>query len=202
MEEKPTKAALIKEFYEEELETKITSPKASDVAGRITKQIKEMLLEENAETVSQLKANMGHLRRSLDELKAAVKEIKEADFQADAMKKYSAAKAYMDNSISTLENMLRMTVNDHFDGIKKELEDKIDEKVLERANSDNPFLNEVDGFMAIMRKYEAQEETVSDGLCALLNSLSFVYWKRIEASMEKNGKDTFTPYQRKAGRKL
>ena len=46
------------------------------------------------------------------------------------------------------------------------------------------FLNEVDGFMAIMKKYEAPEATVSDGLCALLNSLSFVYWKRIEASMD------------------
>ena len=202
MEEKPSKAALVKEFYAEELETEIKSKNASDVAARITRQIKEMLLEENAETVSQLKANMGILRRSLDDLKEQVKEIKTADFQTDAAKKYSEAKAYMENSISTLENMLRLTVNDHFDGIKKELEDKIDEKVLERANSDNPFLNEVEGFMAIMKKYEAKEEIVSDGLCALLNSLSFVYWKRIEASMEKNGKDTFTPYQRKAGRKL
>ena len=44
MEEKQSKAALVKEFYAEELQTDIKSTKASDVAGRITKQIKEILL--------------------------------------------------------------------------------------------------------------------------------------------------------------
>ena len=198
MEEKPSKAALVKEFYAEELETDIKSTKASDVAGRITKQIKEILLEENGETVSQLKANMGILRRSLDELKESVKEIKETDFQTDAAQRYKEVKAYLTKGIFDLE----AEVNAKIQSVRAEVLEGMDAKIAARANSENPFLNEVEGFMAIMRKYEAKEETVSDGLCALLNSLSFVYWKRIEASMEKNGKDTFTPYQRKAGRRL
>lgn len=198
MEEKPSKAALVKEFYAEELQTDIKPAKASDVAGRITKQIKEILLEENGETVSQLKANMGILRRSLDELKESVKEIKEADFQTTAAQRYKEVKDYLTKGIFDLE----AEVNAKIQGVRDEVLEGMDAKIAARANSENPFLNEVDGFMAIMRKYEAKEETVSDGLCALLNSLSFVYWKRIEANMEKNGKDTFTPYQRKAGRKL
>ena len=198
MEEKPTKAALIKEFYEEELETKITSPKASDVAGRITRQIKELLLEENAETVASMKADMSRLVNKIDNLKGQIQEIKEKDFRYEAAIRFKEAQDHVDNGIADLNK----TINERLQNVRADVLEHLDEQIAARANSENPFLTEVEGFMAIMRKYEAQEETVSDGLCALLNSLSFVYWKRIEASMEKNGKDTFTPYQRKAGRKL
>ena len=200
MKENPSKAALVKEFYAEELSTDIKSTKASDVAGRITKQIKEILLEENGETVSQLKANMGILRRSLGELKESVKEIKEEDFQSEAAQRYKEVKDYLTKGIFDLE----AEVNAKIQGVRAEVLEGMDAKIASRANSENPFITEVECFMAIMRQYEAKEETVSDGLCALLNSLSFVYWKRIEASMEKEKKssDKFQPYQRKAGRTL
>lgn len=198
MEEKPTKAALIKEFYEEELETKITSPKASDVAGRITRQIKELLLEENAETVASMKADMSRLVNKIDNLKGQIQEIKEKDFRYEAAIRFKEAQDHVDNGIADLNK----TINERLQNVRADVLEHLDEQIAARATSENPFLTEVEGFMAIMRKYEAKEETVSDGLCALLNSLSFVYWKRLEASMEKNGKDTFTPYQRKAGRKL
>lgn len=198
MEEKPSKAGLIKEFYAEELETDIKSQKASDVAGRITRQIKEMLLEENGETVASMKADMSRLVNKIENLKGQIQDIKEKDFRYEAAIRFKEAENYVENGIADLNKQ----INERLQNVRADVLEHLDAQIAERANSENPFLNEVEGFMAIMRKYEAQEETVSDGLCALLNSLSFVYWKRIEASMEKNGKDTFTPYQRKAGRKL
>ena len=198
MEEKPTKAGLVKEFYEKELETDIKPTKASDVAGRITRQIKELLLEENAETVARMKADMSRIVNKIDNLKGQIQEIKEKDFRYEAAIRFKEAQDHVDNGIADLNK----TINERLQNVRADVLEHLDEQIAARANSENPFLTEVEGFMAIMRKYEAQEETVSDGLCALLNSLSFVYWKRIEASMEKNGKDTFTPYQRKAGRKL
>lgn len=198
MEEKPTKAGLVKEFYEKELETDIKSKKASDVAGRITRQIKELLLEENAETVASMKADMSRLVNKIDNLKGQIHDIKEKDFRYEAAIRFKEAQDHVDNGIADLNK----TINERLQNVRADVLEHLDEQIAARANSENPFLTEVEGFMAIMRKYEAKEETVSDGLCALLNSLSFVYWKRIEASMEKNGKDTFTPYQRKAGRRL
>ena len=198
MEEKPSKAGLIKEFYAEELETDIKPSKASDVAARITRQIKEMLLEENAETVASMKADMSRLVNKIDSLKSQVQDIKEKDFRYEAAIRFKEAQEHVDNGIADLNK----TINERLQNVRADVLEHLDEQIAARANSENPFLTEVEGFMAIMRKYEAKEETVSDGLCALLNSLSFVYWKRIEASMEKNGKDTFTPYQRKAGRRL
>jgi exonuclease VII large subunit len=198
MEEKPSKAGLIKEFYAEELETDIKPSKASDVAARITRQIKEMLLEENAETVASMKADMSRLVNKIENLKGKIQEIKEKDFRYEAAIRFKEAQDHVDNGIADLNK----TINERLQNVRADVLEHLDEQIAARANSENPFLTEVEGFMAIMRKYEAQEETVSDGLCALLNSLSFVYWKRIEASMEKNGKDTFTPYQRKAGRRL
>ncbi len=197
MEEKPTKAALIKEFYAEELETKITSPKASDVAGRITRQIKELLLEENAETVASMKADMSRLVNKLDSLKSQVQDIKEKDFRYEflAALRFNEAKDYMDSGIADLNK----TINERLQNVRADVLEHLDAQIAERANSENPFLNEVDGFMAIMKKYEAPEATVSDGLCALLNSLSYVYWKRLEASMEKKSKDDLTPYHRQDG---
>ena len=94
MEEKPTKAALIKEFYAEELETKITSSKASDVAGRITRQIKELLLEENAETVASMKADMSRLVNKIDSLKSQVQDIKEKDFRYEAAIRFKEAQEH------------------------------------------------------------------------------------------------------------
>lgn len=157
-----------------------------------------MLLEENAETVASMKADMSRLVNKIDSLKSQVQDIKEKDFRYEAALRFKEAKDYMDNGIADLNN----TINERLQNVRADVLEHLDAQIAERANSENPFLNEVDGFMAIMKKYEAPEATVSDGLCALLNSLSFVYWKRLEASMGKNGKDTFTPYQRKAGRKL
>ena len=200
MEEKPSKAGLIKEFYAEELETDIKPSKASDVAARITRQIKEMLLEENAETVASMKADMSRLVNKIDSLKSQVQDIKEKDFRYEAAIRFKEAQEHVDNGIADLNK----TINERLQNVRADVLEHLDEQIAARANSENPFLTEVEGFMAIMRKYEAKEETVSDGLCALLNSLSFVYWKRIEASMEKEKKssDKFQPYQRKAGRTL
>lgn len=200
MEEKPSKAGLIKEFYAEELETDIKSTKASDVAGRITKQIKEMLLEENGETVAGLKADMSRLVNKVDSLKERVQDIKEKDFQGEAAQRFQEVEKYMRDGVADLEK----TVNAKLQNVRADMLEHLDAKIAARANSENPFLNEVEGFMAIMRKYEAQEETVADGLCALLNSLSYVYWKRIEASTGANSKGEFKPYHRQphAGRTL
>ena len=198
MEEKPSKAGLIKEFYAEELETDIKPTKASDVAARITRQIKELLLEENAESVASMKADMSRLVNKIDSLKSQVQDIKEKDFRYEAALRFKEAKDYMDNGIADLNN----TINERLQNVRADVLKHLDAQIAKRANSENPFLNEVDGFMAIMKKYEAPEATVSDGLCALLNSLSYVYWKRLEASMEKKSKDDFTPYHRQAGRRL
>ena len=202
MEEKQSKASLVKEYYAEELNTEIKSLKASDVAGRITKQIKEMLLEENGETVTSLKCSMGQLRRQFDELKDLTREIKETDFTTEAAERFKEAKQFMEHESKAIDEQIRREVSERIKNIRADIMEHLDEQIAARVNSENPFLNEVDGFMAIMKKYEAPQDTISDGLCALLNSLSFVYWKRIEASMENKSKDDFKPYQKKAGRRL
>jgi len=101
------------------------------------------------------------------------------------MQRFRESVDYVKNLGNDFEKIIRQDVYSKINSTRQEIMESVDKRVQEIANSQSPYLNEIEGFMCLMEKHNCTNEVIQDALPEFINALSFLYWRRIKETTDE-----------------
>lgn len=179
--DKDTIRDFIKEYCPEELKEH-GSPRytINQAIEDIAHKIQEGILEEHEGRVASLRSKMNECRKETKELRDEINYIKNNDYKSEAMQHFHEAVDYVKNLGNDFEKIIQKDVFSKINSTRNDILESIDKRVQQIANSQNPYLDEVEGFLCLMEKHKCTNEIIQEALPEFINALSYLYWRRIK----------------------